>query len=182
MKKALFVLVIISFFTACKEKTKKTKTQNTDQFEEVKVEEAEPDFFTLTLNAIVEKNDKFTLFYFEENQTNISKDNSISITVDGSDSSQSLVFKLNEDVLPTKLILQFGNDEKSQKMIIEEALITYKTGKIEIPKELFYQFFSTNDFINYNTTNFTATAVEKNGNFNPLFTSRRVLENKIDFL
>ena len=138
------------------------------------------DFFTLTFNAIIEKDDTFTLFYLSENRQQISKQYSISKLIEGGKDYQTLSFKLKEDALPTRLILKFLNQEGSQNIIIDNVKIEYAGKAIDIAKENFFDFFDPNKYISYDNQSFTATAAKTEDLYAPAFISRKVLEAKMD--
>ena len=168
---SLLVLLVVN----CKENKKEIPN------DKLEVEQTNKDFFTLTINAIVENDDTFTLFYLEGEQKQISDENSVSVDVIGSNFQQTLQFKLKEDVLPTRLILRYGNMESGQKIEFFDSEITYYDNEIFIAKHNFYQFFIPNKYIEFNQETHVATSnpkVDKNG---PVFYSRKVLDEKIDF-
>jgi hypothetical protein len=176
MNKIYIYLFLIIAFLGCKEEK---KTSENPVENEINEKNESDSFFTLKINAKIEKDDNLILFYLEEDQDNISKKNSIELPVVGKDNFQNLTFKVNRDVLPTRLILKFGNEEKSQTIVMNEVKISYHENDISISKENFFSFFNPNKFIEYDKTTYTAIATEKDGVFNPFFVSRKTLEDKI---
>ena len=180
MNKFYIYLFIALAISSCKENKSETDKIAIDSIDAEINENEGPDFFALRMNVVVEKDDNLTLFYLEEGQDKISKKNSISIPVKGSENFQTLTFRIDKDILPTRLILKFGNEEKYQKMVFDEILISYEGREILIAKENFFWNFNPNKFIDYDRTNFTAIVTEKEGVFNPFFVSRKTLEDRID--
>lgn len=162
-------------FASCKDDKK-----SLDVEKNTAVLENNDDYFSLSINAIVENDDKFILFYLEE-ERDITKENSVSVNVIGSTEPQLLVFKLHEDVLPRKLVLRFGNEEMKQKIKFQDSRIDYHDKEIVMDSAKFYQFFIPNEFIDYNQEESTASTKINNGNYNPTFFSRKVLEDKINY-
>lgn len=177
MKKIIITLFSFTFilFTNCKESKK--ETSNT----EIKIEEVQEDYFTFIINAIIENDDTFTLFYLEGEEKNITDENSVSIDVYGNPNQQTLEFRLTEDVLPTRLILRYGTLESSQKIQFIDSKLSYYDEEILIAGNKFYQFFIPNKFIEFNQEEQTAISEKKDGKEGPIFYSRKVLEDKIDF-
>lgn len=179
MKKLVYLVLVFAIISCKEEKTKPTITEPIEV--EAAVETNNDDFFTLRINAAVEYDDKIILYYLEEDQKNITNENSVELFVSGGVSPQDLLFRLQENVLPTKLILKYGNEQKQQKIQFIEAEISYEGEKIEMDAYKFYQFFIPNEFIVYDQNNHIATSREKNGQYNPIFFSRKVLEDKLDY-
>ena len=132
-------------------------------------------------SAIIENNDTITLYYLEGEEINITKENSIPIEIIGSDVQQTLDFKLDEDVLPTRLIIKYGNDDKRQKIKFLDSKLEYQGKEIVIKNGMFYQFFIPNEYIDFNQAEQIAISTKKNGDYNPIFFSRKILEDKIDY-
>ena len=169
--------MLITIFS-CKEEKKGSEINHNIDQENKKVDEK--GYFSLHINAIVEHNEKFTLFYLDVDQENITKENSVSLNVEGNAEPQDLVFQLTNDILPTRLILRFGNEAKTQKIYFNNTELSYHNSKINIEKENFFQFFNPNKFIDYKRDELLAITKEVEGNYNPAFFSRRILEDKIE--
>ncbi|MBV7269161.1 hypothetical protein [Winogradskyella luteola] len=183
MKKFIKYFLILIVATNCNGNEKSptdNKVKEPKIVEIHKENKTKTDYFTLKLEAVVEEDDDFTLFYLNENQRQISKRNSVSIPVKGSDNYQTFFFQLNEDVLPNKLILKFGNKDKIQKIIVNSLELSYNGNKITITKQVFFNHFNPNEFIEYNKVNFTAVALEKEGMYNPFFVSRKSLQDRMN--
>lgn len=179
MKNLIYLILVVAIIS-CKEE--KAKPNNSEPLKvENKVENDNEDYFTLRINAIVEYEDTFTLHYLEENEKDITNENSVKLNVLGNPSPQDLYFRLKENIVPIKLVLKYGNEQKQQKIQFVEAEISYEGEKIEIDAYKFYQFFIPNEYIDYDQNNHTAVSKEKNGQYNPVFYSRKVLEDKLDY-
>lgn len=176
MNKIYIYLFIIVAILGCKEDK---KTSGNPIESEVNKKNDSDRFFTLIMNASVKKDGDLTLFYLEEGQTQITRKSSVNIPVIGNENFQTLTFRIDKDILPTRLIFKFGNEEKSQTIVFNEILITYNDNKILITKEDFFWNFNPNKFVDYDRTNFTAVTVDKDGVFDPFFVSRETLEDKI---
>lgn len=175
----LFLLIIL---LGCKDE-KVNSSEVIDGPVEVETDQLElkeSDYFSLSMDVKIEEEDTITLFYLVSGQNSISKENSVSVDVKGADYLQNLKFKLNKDVLPTRLILKLGSKEKTQRIEFDKLTLTYNGNSIIIEKEKFFSYFNPNKFIDYNQNNFTATVSIKNGDYNPFFVSRKLLEDKID--
>ncbi|MDG4715199.1 hypothetical protein [Winogradskyella marincola] len=179
MNKFYIYLFIALSFSSCKEDKSKTDKTVIDSVDAETNENEETDFFALTMDAAVKKDGDLTLFYLEEGQNKITRKNSVNIPVIGNENFQTLTFRIDKDILPTRLIFKFGNAEKSQTIIFNEILITYNDNEILITKEDFFWNFNPNKFVNYDRASFTAITVEKDGVFDPFFVSREILVDKM---
>lgn len=179
MKNLVYLILVVAIIS-CKEEKAKPNISEPLKVEN-ELENNNEDYFTLRINAIVEYDDNFTLYYLEEDEKDITNENSVELNVFGGASPQDLSFRLKENVLPTKLILKYGNEQKQQKIQFVEAEISYEGEKIEMDAYKFYQFFIPNEYIGYDQNNHTAISKEKNGQYNPVFFSRKVLEDKLDY-
>jgi hypothetical protein len=168
----LIFFLAISVF-ACKEEKKAEKNINEEEL--VKSKEA----LTFKLDAIIENNGTFTLFFLEEGQEQINFKNSKATEVKGSSQPQSISFTIREEVIPDKLFLRFVNDEKKQTITIKRASLSYGEKSIIIQDSLFYQYFMPNKFIDYDNNNFKASTKEIDGEYLPRFSSRDVLLEKM---
>ena len=170
MKKIVLALLLVTAF-ACKSDKKETPSA-IDEVEQKGT-------FVLKINAIIDYDDQFTLLFLEEGQKNISKENSVIVDVLGSNQPQELIFTIKEEVLPTKLFLRFGNDQKAQRISFLATQIIYGENSFSIEKDKFYQFFNPNKFIEFDNENHVAISKEVAGEYNPIFGSRQVLIDKI---
>jgi hypothetical protein len=169
MKKVFLVLLLFT--------TVSCKKGNKDKIKPPVVEQK--DVFTLAINAIIENDDEFILLFLEEGQINVTKKNSVVVNVLGSQEPQELTFKIKEEVLPTKLFLTFGNNQKAQKITFLTTYLSYGENSFSIENDKFFQFFMPNNYIEFDRENFIATAKEVGGVYKPRFGSRNVLIDKI---
>lgn len=186
MKKLGYLILVFGLLitTACKEKTQQ---QETDQAEDSTTETSDDvdkteEYFTLTMDATVEKDDEFVLYYLTEEQKAISKNFSVPVKVTGSPDIQQIRFRLKDNTLPMKLIIRFAEEVPDQKVTFMDAKINYKSSEFVIDAPRFFQFFNPNECIIFNKEDNSATVKAVNGRLNPSFNSRQVLEQKIDLL
>ena len=173
MKKITLVFVVLATLFSCKNDIKNNRKAPTIQAIEQK------DAFSLTINAIIEKDELFILFFLEDGQENITKKNSVEVKVSGSSDPQELTFKIKEEVLPAKFFLRFWYEEKKQKISFLNTEISYGDNSFIIEKENFFQYFMPNKYIEFDNKNFVAFVKEVDGEYKPRFGSRSVLIDKI---
>ncbi|WP_412987483.1 hypothetical protein [Pontimicrobium sp. IMCC45349] len=181
MKKLIKVFILVMLLVGCKGNDKKEETINHKNNNEEVVKEVSDDNFLMTLNAKVIEDDTFTLFYMKDGDKAITKKNSISVKVVGSNEPQTIEFKLEDNVLPMRLFLKFKNEIKRQRIDILNASLSYEGEEFYIEGNRFFQFFAPNNYIEYDRDNATAIGKVVKDNYAPSFSSRKVLEDKIDF-
>ncbi|MBR9844582.1 MAG: hypothetical protein GYB35_00025 [Algicola sp.] len=169
----LAFFLAVSIF-ACKEEK---KVENNNPQDEPLVKSKNE--LSFMLEAIVENNGTFTLFYLEEGQEQINFKNSETTEVKGAADPQMLSFTIREDIIPDKLFLRFVNEERKQTITIKRASLTYGEKSIVIQDSLFNQYFMPNKFVEYDNNNFTATTKVIDGEYLPRFSSRDVLLQKM---
>ena len=178
---AVCFIALILMFSCKNENTEKTENTKESKENEVVEDKKNEDYFTLTLDAIVKNNDEFSLFYLEGEQNSITKENSLTVNVAGNNLEQSIVIQLQEDVLPTRLIFKYGKNLTSQSIQIKGARLNYNGDEIVISDQNFFQFFIPNSNIVYNRETYIASSKEVNGKHEPVFYSRKILEDKLDY-
>jgi hypothetical protein len=176
------VITIISIFSlvvffGCKKTQKQPSEDQNKKADNLKSSDL---YFTFYLNAEFLEDDEVTLFYLINDMKDVSREKSVMLNVSGQIGEQQLEFRIKEKELPTRIFLKFKN--QNQIIHFKNARLTYSGREFQFPGELFYQYFVPNDFIDYNRETFTATARPKNGVFKPQFSSRKVLEEKIDLI
>ncbi len=167
MKRTILLILTFLLLVNCKNENKTTEKNE------------KKEYFRLIVNAVVEYDDEFQLLYLEEDQDNISMKNAIILKVLGSSSPQELTFRIEEEGIPTKFFLRFGNEQKNQKINILQTQVFYGDDSFVIEKDKFYQFFSPNRYVEYDTENAVAICKEVDGKYEPWFRSRDVLIDKL---
>jgi hypothetical protein len=176
LNKIILFMVTCVIFLSCKNDTKQVEITTDD---EVEWADKGNENFTLNLNMVVKENDTFTMYYLTDDMKAITKEKSVSVHVSGNSNIQSLKFKLEEKILPTRILLKFKSE--NQKIKFLETSLTYEDKEFKFNGDRFFQFFAPNDNIEYNRATATATSKNVDDKFNPTFSSRKVLEEKIDF-
>jgi len=131
------ILLITVFLTGCKNE------KPIDSLDVVKTEQAVK-IFQVTLDVTVKKNDDFALFYTEDGSINFTGD-PIWMGVKGSENSQTVVFNLPEEVIPTNLRIDFGHSQDQEAMTINNFKMTYAGKTFEAPGATFFKYFRPNE-------------------------------------
>lgn len=123
-------LIIISVFSlmSCKEENKPIE-------KEIKKN------FTITVNAVVENDDVFQLFYNEDDSSTFPENQSILVNFKGSDKAQNIVFEIPEHVTPKKFRLDVGSNSAQKIIKINNMNIKFLEKNIDIKKAEFKDYF-----------------------------------------
>jgi len=169
IKYILCTLVIALAATSCK--NEKTET--------VELEKNEIEVFTITLNAVIQKDDAFQIFYKEDDNflSPFEEQNSKYAEFKGSDKAQDLVFMLPEDVYPTQLRFDFGNNKEQSPIVVNSFKINYKGKNFEVKGADFFSFFRSEEaFVKVDKAAAKAIPfVKEDGSYDPMFFSEPAL-------
>ena len=159
MKTNIFTVVILiaTLFTGCKD------NKSLDSLEVVNPEVKVDDTFKVTINALVKKNDSFSLYYSLDGTTDF-KIEPLWLEFKGSETAQDIVFELPNEVIPTQIRLDFGLSKDQEPIVINYFKMNYLNNEFKIPGNQFGMYFNpdpTKTIFDYNTA--TVTAVVKDG-------------------
>lgn len=173
----LFLGLFLSLtLLSCKKEADKS-TENGGAVTEVKQE-----VFTITLNAVVAKDDSFQIFYKEKVDDSVPFEdkNSIYAEVKGSDKAQDIVFKLPENVLAQQIRLDYGINKEQSPIKINSFKVKYFDKEINIDgKDFFKHFIFNESTVKIDPQTSTLTPILANGNYDPMCYSEKLLNDKL---
>lgn len=171
--KVLLTLFLAITLIACKKEDAKVN----------EVEENAPAIVTFTLNAVVQQNDDFQLFYKEDNNMESPFDEVTSIWVgaNGTTAAQDIVMTLPEDAFPTSIRLDFGHNNKQSDITVNSFKMTYKGKTFEVKGADFFNYFIPDPvFVKVDPATAKVTPVlTKDGLYDPLFISNEKFNNEM---
>ena len=135
LSSALIVLVLASCKNDAKEKVKEENQKL-------------PETVSVIFNVTVQKDDNFHLLYTEDQTLNFTGEKSIALVVKGSDKPQDIIFKMPEDVFPTNIRLDLGENKDQGEMEVNSIKATYYNSSFEHkePAGFAKKWFYCNDF------------------------------------
>lgn len=144
------------------------KDNNETKGSVVTEEEEKP--FTVTVNAVVKKDDTFQFFYNMDGSDNFAPTDAVTLDVKGSDNPQDIVFTFPKDILPSSLRFDLGANEKQDEVKINKFEVNYLEKSIVVKDTLFRYYFYPNESIKYDIK----TAIAKpnlvpNVGYDPIF-------------
>lgn len=133
------------------------------------------------IEGIFPKNDKFQLFYSNDN--NFSEDKSLFVTVYGQSILQKIVFELPEGIKPQNFRLDLGSNADQQEISIKEISITYKGQSESFIDEEFLEIFPETSTVNYDKSRLVYKLVPNvDGIFDPIIVSNDNLKKSLNKL
>ncbi len=157
-------------FISCKDDKKKDST--------AKEEKAQT--FNVTLNMVVKQDDNFQIFYTDETTPQFDEIKSMWLPVKGSETAQDIVFHLPEDVLPTNIRLDLGNNSKQTAMKLNSFKMEYYGKTYELKDSLITKNFVIGDQLKYDKATSTLTPAQGNAQaYDPLLFPQDNLKEEI---
>lgn len=142
---SLLLCCVLFFNFGCNQKTDKNPVETVEE-NVIEVSESEK-IFSLTLQAIVEKEDVFSLFYTQYKDENFGVDKIINAKVNPSDQIQEIKFELPEADYPYNIRLDFGSNPNQGSIIVSECDLKYFNSSYKIKGSELYKYFNFNDGI-----------------------------------
>lgn len=122
--------------------------------------------FKIVLEVRVMNDDKFQLFYTEQNQTKFNDKNILKVNVKGFNEYQTIVFELPKKTFPNKLRIDVGENKMESPIEIKSCQLIWGENVLEMDHLSFNRFFKPNVYI----------IVQGRGDIY----ERRVMDNKYD--
>ena len=117
MKTRFFCLIVVlsGLLLGCKNEDK----------EDVVKEETLSEKYTVSLEVVVKEDDDFQIYYTDKTSADFNEEQSLWVKVKGSETSQTVVFTLPEEALPTLFRLDFGLNKEQQDITLKSIEIGY---------------------------------------------------------
>lgn len=100
--------------------------------------------FKVTVNAVVEQNDIFQIFYNEDGSEAFTAEQSVAINIAGKPEPQDLIFELPEDAMPASLRFDIGANVDLKKVSFKSLKIQYLDKTISADATTFFKYFYPN--------------------------------------
>jgi lipopolysaccharide export system protein LptA len=139
------------------------------------------DYFQVILDVLVQKNDKFQLFYTLNPSEAISEKNSIWTNLKGSNEYQYVKFKFLEKLSPYNFRIDIGTNTKQDSIKIRSITFRYKNNEVFVPEHLIPKFLTPNEFIEKKEGAFNLKVLKVNNTikYDPFFNCSSELLKKI---
>lgn len=166
LKMSLLLCCIMFFSVGCKQKADQEPLEPTE--ENIIQNSESKKVFSLTLEAVVKKEDVFSLFYTQYEGENFSGEQMINTKVYPSDQAQEIKFELPEEDYPLNIRVDFGSNPSQESIIITEFDLKYYNSSYKIKGSELYKYFNFNegvemlsDSLTFKLKSFKNESVEK---------------------
>ncbi len=135
------ILLITVVFTSCK------NNQEQEEKSIESIDQSEENLVKISFNLISVNDDKFHLYYTEDETINFNEEKSVWSNVKGSKLYQEVEFKLPKDVLPTNLRVDFGSVklENDSDIELKSFSINYLDKNFTVKDSLIFNYFYPNE-------------------------------------
>ena len=129
-----------------------------------------PNVFSITLKAIVKKDDSFQVYFKDNEQDQFEESKSLYVSFKGSDQIQDIIFNLPEDAFPKYFRLDYGINKEQSEIVIKEFKLQYLDKSLGTKDETFFNYFIPNEqTMKVDKKTLTLTPfVTKDGNYDPM--------------
>lgn len=179
--KHLFSLIVIISILSCKQ----SANDKTQQGHSLSTIDSLKDNFTVTVDAIITKDDTFNLMYQTETKPLWTTNSLLKKKVVGSKAIQKITFVLPKDTFPTKFRIDLGQNRQQKFIDLYKMIFNYQHQELEIKENLISKRFVTNKYAQYFGDGTKADIILSvvDNNYNPLIIATNyfmeVLNNKL---
>jgi hypothetical protein len=139
----LSLSVALLLFSSCKG----------DKNNQVEVQTPKNIPFTITVSAIVEKDDVFQIFYNEDGAESFPAEQAITISVTGKKEPQDIVFTLPPDAAPMSLRFDIGANKNLKQVVFKGFRLNYLDNSFSADGAQFFKYFYPNGQVEFDTVN-----------------------------
>jgi hypothetical protein len=164
----------------------KSENKEQDQKDVVTVEKPQinDELFTITINAVVAKDDSFQVYYKDAEKDTFVEEKSLYNVFKGDSEAQDIQFVLPEKAVPNYLRFDFGINKEQSEILINSIKIDYLGQNFTIKNNELDLFISFNDqTLKFNKEKGSITPfVAKDGSYDPMSFTGQTLYEKIQTL
>ncbi|MFV0571566.1 MAG: hypothetical protein ACK5M1_03925 [Xanthomarina gelatinilytica] len=153
LKMSLLLCCIVFFSIGCKQKVDQKQVEPIE--ENINQDSKPKKVFSLRIEAVVKKEDIFSLFYTQYEGENFSGEQMINTKVYASDQVQEITFELPEEDYPLNIRLDFGSNPNQESVIITEFDLKYYNSSYKIKGSELYKYFNFNEGVEMLTDSLT---------------------------
>ncbi|NBL65783.1 hypothetical protein GV828_11285 [Flavobacterium sp. NST-5] len=171
--KVLVTLLLVTTILSCKNEGKDAAEKTAEK----------PNVYTFTLNAVVQQNDDFQIFFKEDNnpETPFEEVNSVWSGIKGGTNAQDVIFTLPEDVFPTQIRFDFGQNKTQPGILVNNFRVAFKDKTFDVKGADFTNYFIPDEkFVKFDkATSLITPIVQENGAYDPMFFSNGVFNEQL---
>jgi hypothetical protein len=166
----IYVLLALTLLSSCKGKEEQTEKAT-----------KEPEVFEVGFNLTFSKDDVFQLYYTEDGSLNFNDEMSIRLPQKGSENPQEVVFKMPNNVLPTNIRLDLGENPEQKSIVVNSMRLKFYDNVFEAKDSLVSRYFYLlENQVKYDNKSSVISIVTPEGVFyDPLMWSNELLTDEI---
>lgn len=150
MKKLFLIFLLLLELLSCKNNEKKLDGIVPDNFGVIFNDSIiGEDRFKIIVNAVVQENDKFQLYYKDNQYNEFSTERMIESIVNGNNKPQEIVYTLAPEIIPTHFRLDFGTNYSQKPIKLNFITIRYGNNEYIFDNEKFAQLFKGNRYTKF---------------------------------
>lgn len=177
IKKVVFGLFLAILTVAC-------KNEKESNNEDKKSPEELVPTYDISFTMVVPKDDVLQLFYTEDGSIVFGDDRSVRSIVKGSPNAQEVIFKLPENVLPTNIRLDFGDNPEQGNIVLNNMKFSYLKNSFAKTfgptEEITHYFYPQESQIKVNNAAMTIELLKPKGQpHDPLMWSNELLSEEM---
>ena len=146
------------------------------------LKEVKLNVFEVELDVVSTNENMFVLHFLDGSNQWFNDEQAIWQGVKGNTEAQKVVLSLPDGVKPQDLRLDFCFEKVCGPVQINSVTLKYHDSMFKIVSKDFLEYFTPNEFIQFNAESMTATPVEVAGKKDPFFLSKPKLKMAVDKL
>lgn len=131
MKPSFFALLCLFLLCACKGDTGVQTYEIADKSK----------IFKVTLDVLVQKDDKFGLYYTTDGSIDFAQNEPVWTDVKGNPATQKITLSLPQNQIPSQLRIDLGQNEQQPAIRLEKVWLSYKGKTVVFPGTLVFSYF-----------------------------------------
>ncbi len=154
--------------------------KNNKEAEQPTKEEVKANTFDVIVDLNIQKDDELILFYKDRSIAYFDEKNTVYNGLKGKAESQTVTFSVPEGVLPNDIRFDISSKKGQEPIKINSIVLSYEGNNFKIEQKDLLKYFTPNEFINFDATTGTASFVEKDGNYDPIFNTKPAIYAELE--
>lgn len=146
------------------------------------VEEVKANTFDVIVDLNIQKDDELILFYKDASIAYFDAKNTVYNGVKGKVEAQTITFSIPEGILPNDIRFDISSKKEQQPIKINSIALSYNGKIFKVKQQDLLKYFTPNEFINFEATTGTASFIEKEGNYDPIFNTKPAIYVELEKL
>ncbi|WP_350293395.1 hypothetical protein [uncultured Croceitalea sp.] len=174
MRKIILVICFLSLL-CCKKGKRENQTisPQIEQFKQAKLE--------LIIEVIVQQDDVFELYYYEQGEKTFSSQNFVYNRINGKNEVQEITFVIPVGIYPERLRIDLGKNNEQEEMFFNGAKLIFGKKEYVFSKEEINEQFKPSKFMLFDPITRSIKTQSINNRYDPYFYTMKV-NSIVDYL